>query len=311
MFVMLQYGGEHGHTGVLLTGLGPKSCFLHYTGSSYLKGLFARRHHVGNFGGRVLIPSQEDGNPDGVSETWALRCWQYYKHVLYNNHTQKWETEGRGKVFDDKYNNLTRNCTLFCDDLLTAATQGESNSGLLNAKSMFTHKIPIPGRLMGKAKDVRDEVLHRIIKKRKAKPIYGYVLEIWRLTKRSSEKDYLEDWPLYRPEDNVDNSNWEYDDPKDWNLSGCTIKEMSLRESAFLTKPDVGPPSNPDLLQHLTELIDEANSDGKKKSNAPRLHLVSRAEGEEAKQPPGSIKNDHTADFQKLKAWGVHPLRED
>ncbi|MEM7217173.1 MAG: hypothetical protein AAF515_02340 [Pseudomonadota bacterium] len=179
MFVSVEFGGSSGHSGVLLTGLGPKSCFLHLTGTSYPKKPYAV--HGSATGDapqltrdltcRTLIPSVEDGNKYGISELKALEYWRYYKAKTYTHkeHGRVWRESGRQQALNHKYSNYNHNCALFANRLLLAAmidTQIED-------PTCFKALISTPRWFINRSRKVRDQVLGRT----NDEVIYGYRLE--------------------------------------------------------------------------------------------------------------------------------------
>jgi len=190
MFVSLEFGGSFGHAGVLLTGLGDKSCFLHLSGTSYprkkytMHGEDSPSQLTRDLTGRVLIPSIEDGNSFGVSEMQALQYWRYYKTKTYNHPTWgdiwKDKNRGRGDALNAKYTNENHNCSLFANRLLIAAALNrgiDTNSGfLISLAHVYTFSIKTPGWFTARSRKVRDQILTHLIGLDE-EPIYGYQLE--------------------------------------------------------------------------------------------------------------------------------------
>lgn len=207
MFVSVEFGGWSGHSGILLTGLKEKSCFLHLTGTSYPKKNYAMHgtdspsQLTRDLTSRVLIPSIEDGNAFGVSEEQALAYWRYYKTKTFN-HPQwgniwKDKNRGRGEALNSKYTNENHNCSLFANRLLIAASlqQGiDTNSGfLVTLAHIYTFSIKTPGWFIARSRKVRDQVLNAILD-RGEDPRYGYRLENLHQVQYNTR---------YRPSDNL------------------------------------------------------------------------------------------------------------
>jgi len=184
MFVGVVYGGSTGHSGVVLTGLQHKSCYLHLTGESYPRQQFAIPSHGASLTGRVCIPSREDGNPDGVSELNAYIYWQYYKMKTFNHdtHGPRWREEGRDKAINKKYSNENHNCSLFANRFLVASciNQDLKTATDWNPLTIFYRSLSVsirtPGWFISRARRVRDEVLEKLVKGGR-RPIYGLYLE--------------------------------------------------------------------------------------------------------------------------------------
>lgn len=200
MFVCVAYGGRFGHSGVILTGLGAKSCYLHLTGSSYPRQKFAIPSYESYLTDRVCIPSIEDGNPSGVSELNAYLYWQYYKVKTFNHpgHGKVWKERGREAAINNKYTNENHNCSLFANRLLIAACidQGISTETdfATTAAWLFTGPIQTPRWFIRRARVVRDQILRKM-QSDHVIPIYGYYLEEGVIT--ASRKS------CYSPESNI------------------------------------------------------------------------------------------------------------
>ena len=206
MFVGLEFGGWSGHSGVLLTGLGAKNCFLHLTGTSYPKQDYAAHgdespsNTTRNLTSRVLIPSLEDGNAHGVSEQGALDYWRYYKMKTYAHkyHGENWKDPqlGRKEAINRKYSNENHNCSLFANRLLMAACLEQNvdpgTGTLTTVKWLFTATTKTPGWFRDRCITIRDRVLRNLVDASASGgdlPRYGIVLE--NLQQASIEKRYL------------------------------------------------------------------------------------------------------------------------
>ncbi|WP_257463238.1 hypothetical protein [Archangium lipolyticum] len=297
MFIVIEYGGSTGHSSVLLTGLGKKSCFLHYTGTSYLKGLYARNHHVGDFSERVCIPSLEDGNEIGLSETLALHCWRFYKHVLHRKFPNRWETskDGRNEVFNFAYNNYSNNCTNFANDLLAAASDGEYNTTWFNFQAGFSSNrvfAAVPGVFTRKARWVRDDILEKI-KKSGRKPVYGLVLES-ELLKRS--KGMLKHfWPTYTPDHNVSYSDISGSTKKTLDAGLTAYDEVPWRDRSENVWKQEGGYFNDAFMDNLETILGEGSQS---------LQLVSRNKSKEAPKDYEGL----SAQFRRFAELGIKPL---
>lgn len=222
MLIVLYFsGGIGGHVGILLTGLGKSSCFLHFNGSSYQKGLFARNHHVGYLSQRICIPSVEDGNDNGVIERHALYYWNYWKLKVYEANQDSWKKLGRKTVLTKKYTQEYNNCALFAMHLLLASCL-EGSVGTVRETDKFKFKFMAcekisqgqffswrPQSVVNLGRAIRDEFGAKINRY----PIFGNILECSLLRDKLRDRNNLsqlnlnnngsDEWPKYQLKDNL------------------------------------------------------------------------------------------------------------